>query len=80
MIPNEDVNARLYEELEELAAVHEACTLQCRGSNSGVVTLQTEIRQLFEEDDEPYLLTRDGLPIKLREMVSVNGKPVAHFC
>jgi hypothetical protein len=80
MAANEGVNARLKEELEELAAVRETCTLQFRGSNGGVATLQTEIRQLFEEDNELYLITKDGLPIKLRELVAVNGKPAAHFC
>ena len=79
MIPNREVNAQLYEELEELAAVHELCTLQFRASNGGVATLQTEIRQLLQVDGEPHLVTKDGLPIKLRELVSVNGKPVAHY-
>ena len=80
MVPNQEVNSRLKEELEELAAVHETCTLQFRGSNGGVATLQTEIRHLFLEEEEPYVVTKDGLPIKLRDMVSVNGKPVAYSC
>jgi hypothetical protein len=70
----------VYGELERIAAVGETCTVQFRGSNGGVATLQTAIRQVFEEDGDRYLITKEGVSIKMSELVAVNGQPVAHFC
>ena len=70
----------VYEELKEAALLRQPCTLQFRAGNGGLSTLHTTITNVFEDEDGQYLLATNGLTLQLHQLVSINGKPLEHFC
>ena len=80
MEENKRVGAEILDELKTMALLGEACTLQFRGTNGGMVTVQTKIRDVFEDADGQFLLTADGLSMQLHQVVAINGKPLENFC
>ena len=80
MEANPRVSTEIVEELHTIALLKEPCILQFRASNSGVVTVQTTLRDVFEDEDGQYLLADNGLTLPLYQLIAINGKPLASFC
>ena len=76
---NNPVSEELKEALKMMAALRETCVLQFRGANGGVVTIKTEIHDVFDADGL-CLLADNGLVIRQDQLVSVNGKPLQYLC
>lgn len=74
------VTEELYEELKMLRAMRETCVLQFRADNGGAVTVQTKIRDVFEDEEGQYLLGENGLTLQLHQLIVINGKPLENFC
>jgi hypothetical protein len=77
---NKRVAEVVYDELKMVAGMQERCVLQFRGDNGGLATLETRIRDVFEDADGQFLITESGLLLALSQLVSINTKPVALFC
>ncbi|HUQ96155.1 MAG TPA: hypothetical protein VM010_00715 [Chitinophagaceae bacterium] len=73
------VPAEVYEELKMIAATREVCTLQFRAINGGITTLETKLKDVFEDEDGPFLLTDKGVVLQLYQLVSINGKPLEFY-
>ena len=70
----------VYDELKMVAGMQEMCVLQLRADNGGLATLETRIRDVFEDADGQFLITESGLLLALTQLVTIDGKPVALFC
>jgi len=77
---NKKVSAVIVEELKTMVLLNESCTLQFRAGNGGVSSVQTKIKDVFEDADGQYLLAENGLSLQLHQLVSINGKPLESFC
>jgi hypothetical protein len=69
----------VYEELKMIQALREPCVLQFHGSNGGLVTVQTTLQDVFEDEDGQFLLAENGLTLQLHQLVALNGKPLAYL-
>jgi hypothetical protein len=69
----------VYEELKMIQATHERCELQFRAGNGGLVTVQTTLQDVFEDEDGQYLLAENGLTLQLHQLVALNGKPLEYL-
>jgi uncharacterized protein (UPF0248 family) len=69
-----------YNELKLLAALGENCTLRFRADNGGIVTTETTITDVFEEDETHYVLAGNGLTLPLHRLIAINGKPLEYLC
>lgn len=80
MEENTRVSTEVVEELQTMALLQEPCTLQFRAVNGGVVTVQTKLKDVFEDADGQYLLADNGFTLQLHQLVAINGKALAFFC
>lgn len=71
----ERVSQEVFEELKELELSGISCQLQFRAANGGLLTVQTHIRHVFDDEDGQYLLGDGALTLRLHQIVAINGRP-----
>lgn len=77
MHQDQRVSRALYGELEELAAFGRPCRIAFRAENGGLVHLQAVITRLLEEEGVEWLLTAEGLLIRLDRLTELNGRALS---
>lgn len=76
MPQNNSISNDVYEELKLLCATGGRCTLQFRASNGGLTTVETQIRDVFEDGNGRFLLGDNGFVLSMDQLVAVNGRPL----
>ena len=73
------VSRDLYEELEMRAAFRQPCRLVYRAANGGTVSLQTRISALLREPEGEFLVTEEGLRLRLDQLLGLDDQEMQHW-
>lgn len=79
MLPYQPVSRDLYEELEMRAAFRQPCRLLYRAANGGIVSVQTRIGALIREEEGEYLVTDEGLRLRLDHLLAVDDQGLQYW-
>lgn len=74
MQPYQPISRDVFEELEMLAAFRQSCVLVYRAANGGTVSVQTRIIRLIREPEGEYLVTEEGLRLRLDQLLAVDDR------
>lgn len=66
------------EELEILAVMGTVCTLTIRSEGGVPVQLTCRIRGLLPVDEDLYVQTDSGTPIRVEQILAIDGMQVSH--
>jgi len=73
------ISREIFEELEMRAAFRQPCRLLYRAFNGGTIAVQTRILSLVQEPGGEYLVTGEGLRLRLDELLAVDGRQLQHW-
>ncbi len=74
------VTRSVKEHLEELIVLNKQCTLQFRTDSQAIISVQTNLLDLYTEERTEYLMTVEGLRIALEDLVDVDGMQAHSTC
>lgn len=74
------ISCSVYDQLESLAVQKVYVTLVYQNETGEFLSLYTQIRDLQTRDRVEYLITTEGLAIRLDHLQTINQLPVSEAC
>ena len=79
-LPYHPVSCDFHSELELLALRRTVCPIRYRNEAGEEVTVESSIEDLYTRNSEEFLVLKNGNPIRLDQLVSVNGILLKDYC
>jgi len=74
------ISCSTYDQLEALAVLRKSVELVYEDEQSGLQTLETQIKDLQTINKVEYLITANELKLRLDQLVSIDGNEVGESC
>lgn len=74
------INCNQYDKLEALATLQKKVVLVYQDKNGLVQQADTQIQDIFTKNGVEYLSTKQQLTIRLDQLLSIDGTPMATSC
>lgn len=74
------VDCGFHDELEALATLRQRCTIIYRTETDEVVTIQSQIVDIYAAHQSDFLKLKDGTEIRLDRLICVNDQPIRFAC
>ena len=66
--------------LEELMDERRLCSIRFLGDNEAIANIETRILDIDSREGVDYLITEEGLEIRVDRLVEVNGRSFKGLC